>query len=863
MKGGACRTATTSAHAAVGAASARADVPGAGEAAGAVCALIESRAREVGICALHRRSMEFELTQFSDRGNYSRTIAAVLALEPTAVVVSRTARGTHLLQVLDEALGAAGLPEPFFAERRHFNEIEGQKLLEEVDVVGLQASEFAAKFVACAAFSAMWRFAESSMELRWRPAAVRVTFRGASDIMVIDTNTAKLLELVVDARHHREQGSLFSLFTCRTPGGARLLRQSLLQPLACKSEIEARQTAVEVLLSNETLFYELQQLLPAVGDVDLLAARLTTEPKTRGPQWCKAAVRTALRLRGALSTLPLLADALKASSAGKSALLNEAHEVLTHVRFPLLLEELNRVLDTEGPHISGGQGSVAHVALMYAIRPSVSPLLDIARQTWNDALEQIHALHRSYAVKYMELNIKLEYTERRGWYLSHTSQGAPQEFLHTAAKGSSGRYISTTRELTSENFKLRQGEREILSQTVLVLAGLYDVLRTEAPLLYKISHTASMLDLIQSFVGFTLLLGEYVRPVLTDDPLAPIDIKAGRHPLMERSFSQDANTCAFGPLDYFIDKACHFQTVTGANGGGKSTYLQTIAQLVVLAQIGCLLPARHASIRIVSSLFTRIGTSDNIEASASTFLVEMQEAAHILRDVAPESLVLIDELGRGTAHADGISICWAICERLIELQVYTLFATHFFEVCRLAAIFPGFRNMHLRSLADSEDAAAQVAQGGKAEIGRRRQQDFVVHHVTCLETLLSKPQARYGIHTAEQVGLPADLLATARAMAAMVDKRLDLQLPYDSTAGGVRHGQALGISLVGDERSAAEVQTADRLLALAAGSTLAPEVLAGIVRQLQRPWLERRRGGTAAAVHGDACSSCHRDAALH
>lgn len=720
-----------------------------------VCALIESRAREVGLAAVQWRSMEFEVMQFNDSSDYSRTVAAVLALEPAAVVLSRTARGTQLMRVLDQALQHRGLPAATFVERRHFDETEGESMLSRTSLLGLQATDLRTKFVACAAFTALFRYLESTADLRVNVRAARVVFRGAAHSMAIDSSTARLLELVADARGCGERGSMAGLFTCRTPGGSRLLRQSLLQPPASKDEIESRQEAVEALLGSEELFYELQRLLPAVGDMDLLVARFAVEPKTRGPQWCKAAIRTSLRLRQALAALPQLAAALRTSA--DSRLLREAKQALTFAKFPQLLEELDRVLDTETPPCTSG--SAAYTALMYAVRPSVSPLLDIARQTWSEALEQIHALHRSYATRYPELHIRLEFTEKRGWYLSHAAQGVPPEFQRTAQKGSSSRLQSTTAQLSSENFKLRQAEKEVLQQTLLVLGTLFQVLQQEAPHLYEVSSVICTLDLIQAFVGYTLLLGDCVRPAMSDDASAPIAIKAGRHPLKEKLGLQ-----AFAPVDFFIDEACHFQSVTGQNGAGKSTYLQTLAQLVVLAQIGCFIPAKFATIRIVTSLFTRIGTSDNIEACASTFLVEMMEAAHILRDAEMRSLVLIDELGRGTAHADGLAICWAVCEKLLEKRVYCLFATHFFEICRLQLAYPSFRNMHLAPSDTSAEAKYQV------------------HHVTSLDELQAKANSHYGIMAAERAGLPRELLELARGFAAKVQQRLALQLPTRPSA---------------------------------------------------------------------------------
>eukprot|EP00927_Polykrikos_kofoidii_P046757 TRINITY_DN40896_c0_g1_i1.p1 TRINITY_DN40896_c0_g1~~TRINITY_DN40896_c0_g1_i1.p1 ORF type:complete len:1088 (-),score=162.31 TRINITY_DN40896_c0_g1_i1:310-3507(-) len=828
-----------------------ATVAGGSEPLGFVCAIIESRAREVGLASMHRRSMEFELTQFSDSNTYARACAALLALEPSSVVMSRTARGTQMHQVVEEALQTAGYQEPVvFVERRHFDETEGQTILDEANVVGLQSSEYAAKFVACAAFAALWCFVESSMETKLRGASAYVVYRGAADAMVIDAGTARLLELVADARDRRERGSVFGLFCCRTPGGSRLLRQSLLQPPAAVGEIRARQAAVGALLGDEDLFYELQRLLPGIGDLDLLAARLTAEPKTRGQQWCRAVVRTAVRLRHALLALPLLAKALDAVAAkGTSTLLVEARATLSQPKFADMLEELDRVLDGDGPppHQSG-QGSMAHAALLYSVRSGINALLDVARQTWNDALEQIHTLHRSYAIKYPDLGIKLEFTERRGWYLSHAKfpeGAAPTEFLRTAQKGNSGRQASTTRELNTENFKLRQAEREILAQTLSVLDVLFAELRSESALLYRASHAASLLDLMQAFVGYTLLLGESVCPELSNDPMAPMAIKAGRHPLMEqhaiRGPSDPEVNLGFEPLDYFIGETCHFQCVTGPNGGGKSTYLQTLAQLVVLAHIGCFIPAKYAKVRISSSLLTRIGSSDCVEANASTFLIEMQEAAHILRSVAETSgvqrcLVLIDELGRGTAHTDGLAICQAICERLLDMRVYTLFATHFYDICQLQSTFPGLRNMHVE-VVEGED----------------RQSRVVVKHVASLEELLLKKDTRYGLHAAKQAGLPEKLLLCARDHAVRVDAWLRPQSRVNGSQHSRIDGSVPDIAIAGSEEKTGEdnetekeadaaVRTAWQLIDALGSNDLDFQTLSSVLGELQLPWLQSHPG---------------------
>lgn len=768
----------------------------------AVVALIESRSREVGLAGVHRRSMDFELTQFSDSASYSRTISAVLAADPSAVLVSRSARGTQLVQLLEKAL-KGGSCHLTFLERRHFDEAEGQSLLEEAIVVGLQQADFSSKFAAAASFTALWRYIESSSDVRLVTSSCRVTFRVASDICMVDSSTVRLLDLV--SSHRR---SVLGLFKTVTSQGTQMLRQAILQPSAKLPEIQKRHAAVEALLEDH-LLERVQQLLPGVGDLDLLVARLTTEPRQRGMQWYKVAVRTALRLRHALSALPHLADALSPKSRrcqeASAGHLDDLHEVLSH-SFAKQLQELDRILDDTPP----GRGSMAHAALMYAVKPNVNALLDVARQTWTEALEQIHSLFRTLTLKYPDLNLKLEFAEKKGWYLSHERAAVP-ELLQTMPRG--GRFSSSTRELNSENFKLHQAEGEILRRNVEVLAELFAQLRAEALQLHAAAQAVGFLDMLCAFAGYTKVTGA-VKPELTEDPNAPMAVKAGRHPTLEVILAESGQH--FEPVDFFLGESCFFQIVTGHNGGGKSTYLQTLAQLVILAQIGCFLPAHYASLRISSSLFTRMGTSDSIEASASSFLIEMKEASHILSSVASDSLVLIDELGRGTAHADGLAICWAVCEKLLDLNVRCLFATHYFELCHLQARAPGLRNLHLELVV----AAGDAGDAGDAGVAAAR---FVVQHISSLEALQLKGQSRYGLKAALCSGIPKDLVKRAETMVVQVDSAL--KLCEDSWNSYT------------EDETAAEA-TLRQLLALGRTAPTA-SALADILRELQKPWLEK------------------------
>lgn len=286
-----------------------------------------------------------------------------------------------------------------------------------------------------------------------------------------------------------------------------------------------------------------------------------------------------------------------------------------------------------------------------------------------------------------------------------------------------------------------------------VLGDLFCTLRKDFVPLRLAAEGLGFLDLLCGFAGYARAT-KAVRPEMVEEEDAPLAIRAGRHPTLERLLLDAGQD--FEAVDYFLGEGCHFQLVTGHNGGGKSTYLQTLAQLVILAQVGCFIPAQSARLRISSSIFTRMGSSDSIEASASSFLVEMKEASHILKSLAKDSLVLIDELGRGTAHADGLAICWAFCEKLLDSNVRCLFATHYFELCQLQASHSALRNMHLEQV--------------EGDVRR-----YKVQHISSLKTLELKGASRYGLRAALANGIPKSLVARASELAVLVDRALKVE----------------------------------------------------------------------------------------
>ncbi|XP_064976311.1 DNA mismatch repair protein MSH4-like isoform X3 [Musa acuminata AAA Group] len=280
--------------------------------------------------------------------------------------------------------------------------------------------------------------------------------------------------------------------------------------------------------------------------------------------------------------------------------------------------------------------------------------------------------------------------------------------------------------------------------------GLIDVIRNDISILTLLAEVLNLLDMIvNSFahVISTKPVDRYTRPEFTDN--GPVAIDAGRHPILESLHSD------FVPNNLFLSEASNMVIVTGPNMSGKSTYLQQVCLIIILAQIGCYVPARFASLRVVDRIFTRIGTGDNVENNSSTFMTEMKETAFLMQNVSPKSLIVMDELGRATSSSDGFAIAWSCCEHLLSLNAYTIFATHMEGLSEMATIYPNVKILHF-------------------EVDLRNNRlDFKFH-------LKDGPRhvPHYGLLLAGVAGLPSSVVETARIITAKIAeedvKRMDI-----------------------------------------------------------------------------------------
>jgi DNA mismatch repair protein MutS len=541
-----------------------------------------------------------------------------------------------------------------------------------------------------------------------------------SEFVLMDAPTRRNLE-ITETIGGAESPTLFSLLDrSATSMGSRRLRHWLHHPLRDTSVLARRQDVVAALLDSRSSlrFPRLAELFAAWSDVERITARVAL--RTARP-------RDLSGLRDTLATLPELHAALKASAqpglAGHAQALAPADALLARLASTLKDE----------PAAVIREGGV--------IRDGCDAELDELRAIQNDCSAFLLDMEKRERERTGIANLRVEFNRVHGFYIEITQSNldrVPVEYKRRQTMKNAERYI--TPELKAfEDKALAAGDRALAREKVLYEA-LIDDLNTGLARLQSIADAAAELDALAALASSAEALG-LARPQFSTEDR--IDIEAGRHLVVESQIDD------FIPNDTSFTRSRQLLLITGPNMGGKSTYMRQVAQIALLAYCGAFVPAKSATLGPIDRIFTRIGASDDLAGGRSTFMVEMTEAASILNSASPKSLVLVDEIGRGTSTFDGLALAYAIARHLAETtRCYTLFATHYFELTQLAGAIPNVANVHL---------------------------DAVEHkdRIVFLHRLESGPADRsYGIHVAHLAGIPKDVVRAARRHLGELERQL-------------------------------------------------------------------------------------------
>ncbi|XP_056350222.1 mutS protein homolog 4 isoform X4 [Oenanthe melanoleuca] len=486
----------------------------------------------------------------------------------------------------------------------------------------------------------------------------------------------------------------------KTPGGSRRLRSNILEPPVDAETINTRLDCVQELLQDEELFFGLQAVISKFLDTEQLLSVLVQIPKQDTVKTAESKITNLIYLKHTLELVEPLKAALRSCN---TQLLKAYYSSLEDTRFGIILEKITSVINDDTRYTKGCLNM--RTQKCYAVKPNINEFLDIARRTYTEIVDDIAGMITQLAEKY-SLPMKTSFSSARGFFIQMNADCStlpngqfPSEFTKiTKIKNT---YSFTSADLIKMNERCQESLREIYHMTYLIVCKLLNEIYEHIHCLYKLSDIVSMLDMLLSF-AHACTLSDYVRPEFTDT----LAIKQGWHPILEKIAMEKPVS-----NNTYLTEGNNFVIITGPNMSGKSTYLKQIALCQIMAQIGSYVPAEYCSFRIAEQIFTRIGMDDDIETNASTFMKEMKEITYIIQNANDKSLIIIDELGRGTSAEEGIGICYAACEYLLNLKAFTLFATHFLELCHIDALYPNVENyhfevQHVRSSAGNKEKIA-------------------------------------------------------------------------------------------------------------------------------------------------------------
>lgn len=554
----------------------------------------------------------------------------------------------------------------------------------------------------------------------------KIAYYDTSDYIILDDSTKRNLEIISSMAGGSREGTLISILDrTQTAMGARLLKNWISRPLKKLSQIHKRQECVQEFYENKHLWGNLTALFKNIGDLERLISKIAT---------ARAVARDLINLKYSLKNI----------SEVKKELNNTECKTLVNINSSL--KELNDVVELIDKSIN--EESPLNTDTRITIRPGYNSELDELRSILNSGEAWMENYQRRERERTKISSLKVSYNKVFGYYIEISKANKDKAeglegYVRKQTLVNAERYI--TQELKEYEEKILTANEKIAALEAKLFA---DVRQKVVEYAADIQLNAAMIGVIDVLLGFSEIARQYkyTKPDISDNN--DLKITEGRHPVIEQLLPAGEK---FVPNDTLLDPDdSQVIIITGPNMSGKSSYLRQVGLIVLLAQIGSFVPAKKAVVGLCDRIFTRVGAMDNIARGESTFLVEMQESANILNNLTPKSLVLLDEVGRGTSTYDGISIAWAITEYIHEnpnAKAKTLFATHYHELNALASLYPRIKNSRV-----------EVKEVGDKVIFLHRINEGTADH-------------SFGIHVAQMAGLPDVVTKRAKEILKNLEKR--------------------------------------------------------------------------------------------
>jgi DNA mismatch repair protein MutS len=672
----------------------------------------------IGLAYLDLSTGEFRITETHDPSRLSPEVASINPKELLLPEHMKDPAGRRI----NSGWPVQHLPDWHFAP-----DLAGQFLRNHFGVHSLEGYGCSEQSAAVSAAGALLRYVTDNQKGFVRNITT-LKWHALEDHVVLDPITQKNLELTFCNQKIKEGSLLAVLDKTQTAMGARLLRAWLLRPLLDLQEIEKRQAAVEAWMEDYSTRVDLRSRLSQIHDLERLIGRISLGATN---------ARDLVMLKSSLGSLPELQKLVRSCQT----------PAIQEMILPWDdLQDIYQIIDTaikENPSAQLHEGDL--------IKEGVHPTLDELRSIARDGKTWITKLEAQERQRTGIDSLKIRYNQVFGYYIEITRANlhlVPPDYIRKQTLVNAERFL--TPELKTLEEKVLGAEGQITELEFKLFEEIRIKVAQEAARIQTMARLLAALDVLATLAEVAHT-NHYVKPQVTEE--LEIRIVDGRHPVLERLATSDR----FIPNDTILDGEEHrLLIITGPNMAGKSTYMRQVALIVLMAQMGSFVPAREATVGLVNRIFTRVGASDDLTSGRSTFMVEMNETANIVNNANSKSLIILDEIGRGTSTFDGISIAWAVAEYLhTRIQARTLFATHYHELTDLAAHYPGIQNLKaaVREWNDEIIFLRKIVEGGA--------------------------DRSYGVQVARLAGLPQQIIHRAKEVLAHLEPQISRVAPPD------------------------------------------------------------------------------------
>ena len=666
-----------------------------------------------GISVCDISTGEFSATQIVEHNNFARLLDEISRYSPAEIIVSKMMFNSKTeLEKIQERFKTYISQESEESFDGEFELLSGMYNIVDDKNEKIKEKELVEKKLAIYAINALLKYLEDTQKTGLDHINT-IKIYNTTRYMALDINARRNLELTEKMRDKSKKGTLlWVLDKTSTSMGGRMLRRWLNDPLVDRKEINERLDAVEELKDSIIFRGDIIEALKKVYDIERLAGKIA---------YGNVNGRDLISLKSSVKQLPDIKHVL--AGAGSKLLKGIYNELDT-------LDDVYEIIEksiVDEPPIGVKDGGI--------IKIGYDPEIDKLKLATTEGKKWLVELENKEKEQTGIKNLKIGYNKVFGYFIEVTKSNismVPERYIRKQTLTNAERYI--TEELKQLENQILGAEEKVITLEYNAFTEVRERIEKQIQRLQKTATLISVLDVVSSFAIVAEDMG-YVKPIVDNEGI--IDIKEGRHPVIEKMIS----TSNFVPNDTYLDKNSNrLAIITGPNMAGKSTYMRQVALITLMAQVGSFVPASYAKIGIVDKIFTRVGASDDLSMGQSTFMVEMMEVATILKEATNESLVILDEIGRGTSTYDGLSIAWAVAEYIADKEkcgAKTLFATHYHELTELENKIEGVKNYSIAVKEKGEDIIflRKIVEGGTDE--------------------------SYGIHVARLAGVPK--IVTKRA----------------------------------------------------------------------------------------------------